>query len=237
MILSIVIPTKNEEKYLPKLLESIRKQTFEDYEIIIADNKSDDKTREIAKKFGCAVTKGGMPGLGRNLGAKIAKGEMLLFLDSDTELENEFFLELLVEEFKDRKLDVAVPMSYADGSVLDNLYYGFWNSLVKSFQIISPFAGGWCIFARKEIHDKINGFDEKIVLGEDSDYAKRSGKVGKFRALKGAKIKVSPRRFAKEGHLKIIIQSVWTGLYWAVKGRDKKNKAGYEFDIYNDEKK
>ena len=233
IMLSIIIPTKNEEKYLPVLLKSIKKQTFEDYEIIVADNRSEDRTQEIAKKYNCVIVQGGMPGPGRNSGAKFAKGNILLFLDSDTELENESFLELLVEEFNDRKLDIAVPMAYTDGTALDKLFYRFWNSLVKMFQRVSPFAGGWCIFVTKDIHNKIKGFDEKIVLGEDSDYAKRAVKTGKFRVLQGARVKVSPRRFDKEGHLKIIIQAIWTGLYWAMKGRDKENKADYKFDIYD----
>ena len=49
MTLSIIIPTKNEEEYLTALLKSIKKQTFKDYEIIVADNNSKDKTRKIAK--------------------------------------------------------------------------------------------------------------------------------------------------------------------------------------------
>ena len=238
MILSIIIPTKNEEVYLPKLLESIKKQTFSDYEIIVADNKSEDKTPEIAKKYNCVLTQGGMPGPGRNLGAKIAKGEILLFLDSDTELEDEFFLEILVEEFQDKNLDGAVPRVFLEGKFLDKLYYAFWNTLVMIFQKVSPFAGGWCIFARKDMHDKIKGFDERIVLGEDSDYAKRIGKIGKFRMIKGSKVKVSPRRFEKEGHLKIILQSIGVGLWWAIKGKDDKgNRFGYNFDIYKDKEK
>ncbi|MBW6440613.1 glycosyltransferase [Patescibacteria group bacterium] len=238
MILSIIIPTKNEEVYLPKLLESIRKQTFADYEIIVADNKSEDKTPKIAKQYNCVLTQGGMPGSGRNLGAKIAQGEILLFLDSDTELADEFFLELLVEEFQDRKLDCAVPRAFVQGIFLDRLFYAFWNTLAMTFQKISPFAGGWCIFARKEMHEKIKGFDERIILGEDSDYAKRIGKIGKFRVMKGSKIKVSPRRFAKEGHLKIILQSIGVGIWWAIKGKDDQgNRFGYNFDIYKDEKK
>ena len=53
MILSIVIPTYNEEEYLPKLLESIKMQSYSDYEIIVADANSNDKTREIAEECGC----------------------------------------------------------------------------------------------------------------------------------------------------------------------------------------
>ena len=75
MILSIIIPTYNEEEYLPVLLDSIKSQSFDDYEIIVADANSTDKTREIAESYGCIVVAGGLPAVGRNNGAKIAKGE------------------------------------------------------------------------------------------------------------------------------------------------------------------
>jgi glycosyltransferase involved in cell wall biosynthesis len=55
--ISIVIPTYNEEKYLPRLLKQIKQQDFTDYEIIVADNNSKDKTRSIAKRFGARITK------------------------------------------------------------------------------------------------------------------------------------------------------------------------------------
>ena len=82
-MLSIIVPTLNEEEYLPKLLESIKKQDFKDYEIIVADAGSEDKTLEIAKKRGCIITKGGSITVGRNNGAKVARGDIFLFLDSD----------------------------------------------------------------------------------------------------------------------------------------------------------
>lgn len=59
MKLSIIIPTYNEEEYLPKLLEGIKSQDFEDYEIIVADANSTDKTREIAEVYGCKIVDGG----------------------------------------------------------------------------------------------------------------------------------------------------------------------------------
>jgi glycosyltransferase involved in cell wall biosynthesis len=77
--ISIIIPTKNEETCLPKLLDSIKSQDFPDYEIIIADANSTDKTREIAKSYGCIVVDGGLPAVGRNRGAEVANGEILLF--------------------------------------------------------------------------------------------------------------------------------------------------------------
>ncbi|MEA1936715.1 MAG: glycosyltransferase [Patescibacteria group bacterium] len=239
MTLSIVIPAKNEEKYLPKLLKSIKKQTFKDYEIIVADNRSIDKTKEIAKKYGCRVTSGGLPGKARNQGAKVAQGEMLLFLDSDTELRNKDFLEKAIREFKRRRLDIAVPLMYLKGKKMDKLYFDFWNRLTDFFQYsLTPFAGGWCIFIKKDLHNKIKGFDERITLGEDSDYAQRAVKYKlfkiKFKVLKSVKIQVSPRRFEKEGHLKVAAQGIGTGFHWAFFGKDRKNKFGYKFDIYKE---
>lgn len=237
MKLSIIIPTKNEEKYLPKLLESVKKQTFKDYEIIVADNGSKDRTKKIAKKYGCKIVKGGLPGRARNRGAKVAKGSAFLFMDADTELKTKDFLEKAIGEFEKRKLDIAIPLVYLRGNELDKLYYDFWNKLTKLFQYsLTPFAGGWCIFAKREIHNKIKGFDEKITLGEDSDYAQRMVmyklfKV-KFRVLKNVRIQVSMRRFKKEGHLKVAVQAIGTGLHWAFLGKDKENKFGYKFDIY-----
>ena len=69
-MLSIIIPTYNEEYLLPKLLESIKKQNFTDYEIIVADNNSKDNTVKIARKYKCRIVKGGLPGSGRNRGAE-----------------------------------------------------------------------------------------------------------------------------------------------------------------------
>ena len=93
-MLSIIIPTKNEEYYLPKLLESIKRQDYKNYEIIVADAGSKDKTRDVARKSGCKVVKGGLPSIGRNNGAKYAKGELLLFLDADTVLPENFLKDL-----------------------------------------------------------------------------------------------------------------------------------------------
>ena len=80
-MLSIIIITKNEEKCLPRLLESIKRQNFRDYEIIVSDAQSTDRTREIALAYGCKIVEGGLPSVGRNNGARVAKGEILLFLE------------------------------------------------------------------------------------------------------------------------------------------------------------
>jgi len=237
-MLSIVIPTKNEEKYLPVLLESIKKQSFSDYELIVADNDSPDKTREIAESYGAKVVRGGMPAAGRNSGAAVASGDIVLFLDADTEMPDADFLKDALEEFDRRELAIGVPMAVTDGNVLDKVFFHDWNFFVASSQHVKPLAGGWCIFVRKKLHDQIGGFDETIMLGEDSDYAQRAAKLGKFRLMLDARIKASPRRLKKEGYLKVALQDIMQGIYFFTHGKmDKENRVGYEFDIYEDRDK
>lgn len=105
--ISIIIPTFNEEEYLPQLLDSIKDQKYTDYEILIADAQSQDKTREIAESYGCIVVEGGLPALGRNNGAAKAQGELLLFLDSDLILTDDYLQEA-VEEFENQNLGIAI---------------------------------------------------------------------------------------------------------------------------------
>ena len=128
-MLSIVIPTLNEENYLPRLLNCLKKQKFKDYEIIVADADSKDKTREIAKSFGCRVVKGGLPSAGKNAGARISKGNLILFLDADVLLPDNFF-ENTLKEFKERKLCITtfclVPISKSRiPKILFNILYNY----------------------------------------------------------------------------------------------------------------
>ncbi len=90
-MLSIIIPTLNEENYLPLLLESIKKQNFNDYEIIVADAGSTDKTLEIAKNYGCITMAGGLPAKGKNEGAGMAKGDLLFFFGRRCRFARKFF--------------------------------------------------------------------------------------------------------------------------------------------------
>lgn len=212
-MISIIIPTYNEEKYLPKLLECIKKQAYKDYEIIVADANSRDKTRQIAKKYGCRIAKGGMPAVGRNNGAKKAKGDILLFLDADAQF-NEDFLKNAVNEFKERKLDVAGcyvhPLS---NNLIDKVFFGIFNLWIYATQFFYPNASGSGIFCKKRLHKKVRGFDEKIRLSEDMDYAKRCGKYGRFGIIKSAKSYVATRRFEKEGRLKVGFKLFLSAIY------------------------
>lgn len=201
-MLSIIIPTLNEEKHLPALLESIKKQNFKDYEVIVADYNSKDKTREIAKKYGCRVIYGGLPAKARNKGAKVAKGDLLLFLDADVVLPEEIFKKAL-REFKKRKLKIATFFLFpSEKDKLSTFFFSFFYNLpIFFFEKILPHAA-MAILIERKLFKKLGGFDEKVKLAEDHDLARRAGKLGKYGILKSSKVYVSDRRFKKEGWLK-----------------------------------
>ncbi len=235
-MLSIIVPTYNEEEYLPRLLASIRSQTFTDFEIVVADAKSSDRTREIAGRFGARVVDGGMPGAGRNLGARAARGDLFLFLDADVVLPDGEWLGRKARQFERRELDCATclikPLS---SKVVDLLSHTVFNAHLLAMQLIKEHAPGFCIFVRRGLHEAIGGFDETITLAEDHDYVHRAGCVGKFRVLFGSRIRVSVRRFDRDGRMAIFKKYLLAELHLLTKGQIRTNAFDYTFGYSKDE--
>ena len=230
MKISIIIPTYNEEEYLPKLLESIKSQDFTDYEIIVADAQSNDNTREIAKEYGCVVVEGGLPGIGRNNGAKVAKGEILLFLDSDLEL-TENYLSNVIEEFEADGLGIAITqMTPLSEKKRDKYLHDLANWFMIAVENIKPHgAGCYGIISRKKLHDECNGFDENLSFGEDTDYIERLAKISEFKVLRNAKIGVSTRRLEEEGLYTLLKQYGKSTVNDFRGKRTTAEELGYEF--------
>ncbi len=227
-MLSIIIPTFNEENYLPILLKEIKKQKFRDLEIIVADADSTDRTVEMAKSFGCKITRGGLPPKGRNEGAKIAQGEIFLFMDADNIYLPENFLEKLIKDFQDRNLGVATFPIYPQGNKFDQLAYGVYNWWTKLTQKFLPHATN-AVLVQREIHQKIGGFDEKIKIAEDHDYARRAAKFGNFGFIETEPVLTSTRRFERDGRLKTYLKYLVAGFWMFFFGPIKSDIFRYRF--------
>lgn len=228
-MLSVVIPTKNEEMYLPNLLASLKKQSEQDFEVIVADANSTDKTKKIAESFGARVVDGGLPAVGRNRGAEASKGDLILFLDADVVLSDAEYLHTCLLEFKERQLDIAtckaVPL---DGDFFDQVSHDIYHWYTRLFGTLLPHAAGFCILVRREIHQKVNGFDESIVFCEDHDYARRISKIGKFGFLK-TEVPVSVRRFRRDGYFVLFIKFVLAELHLVFLGPIRRDIFRYTF--------
>jgi len=235
-MLSIIIPTLNEEKYLPLLLEEIKKQNFNSYEIIVADGGSEDRTTEIARNYGCKIVKGGLPAKGRNEGAKEARGDIFLFMDADNIFLPENFLKNLLEEFEKRKLNLASFPIYPQGNGFNKFAYGVYNWWVNLTQNFSAYATN-SVLVKKEIHQKIGGFDEEIKMAEDHVYAKQARKFGKFGFIKTEPVLTSTRRFEQDGRAKTYLKYFLAGIYMFFLGDIKSDIFKYRFNGSKNQKK
>jgi len=234
MKVSIVIPALNEEKNLPVLLDSIKSQDFDDYEVVVADAHSTDRTREIAREYGCVVVDGGLPGPGRNAGARAARGEFLFFLDADVQLPPGF-IRNVYDEMQERFIDLATcaikPLSSYQ---LDRIIHNLINLTILINLRVDPKAFGFCIFVTKRLFDRVGGFDETVLVAEDSDFVKRAAEFRSLRYLNSAHILVSVRRFEKEGRFAYMAKGIRLNLYRAFRGeiRDE-GVVEYEFDAFD----
>lgn len=227
---SVIIPAYNAEKTLRQCLDSVLNQTYKNYEVIVADASSTDKTVEIAEKFGAKVVKGGLPGAGRNRGAEASQGEIILFLDADVVLKDKDYFKKTLSEFEEKKLDIATCIPEPlDGTRFDKATHRAFALYAQFVKLFFPHAPGFCIFVRKKLHNLIGGFDEKVKLAEDHDYAHRAARRGKFDILDSAKIPVSVRRFDRDGRLKIIIKYLLCELHILTKGSIKSDIFNYQF--------
>lgn len=203
---SIIIPTLNEEAYLPGLLEAIRQQTRPPLEVVVADAGSSDRTVAIAVEAGCRVVPGGRPARGRNAAAAVAHGDIFLFLDADV-LPTPDFLANAQEEFERRGLDAATcPVQPLGGNLTDAIFHQIANTVIKVSRPFNPLAPGFCIWSRREMHARIGGFDERLHLSEDHDYVRRVVAHGGRFGILHAPIAVSIRRLETDGRWNVAVR-------------------------------
>jgi glycosyltransferase involved in cell wall biosynthesis len=212
--ISAVIPTLNEEEYLPELLRCLRTQNYPNLEVIVADYDSTDATRDLCRRFDIQFTRGGLPGEGRNAGTRIASGQYLLFLDADTSFPEDFVRSLL-DRMEQRRADACSVQCFPlpHGKTMDfihrasNLY--FWLTTKLGF----PHGIGACLMVRREAHDAIGGFDESVKVAEDQDYIRRLAKAGHYDFFFQPAIRVSTRRFVREGLWTMCLRWVFIEFY------------------------
>ncbi|MBN1184275.1 MAG: glycosyltransferase family 2 protein [Bacteroidales bacterium] len=215
--LSIIIIAYNEEKYLPRLLDTLAKQTNQNFEIIIVDSNSTDNTIQKAKDYQhrfqqikiLVLDEPNGPAFGRNQGALVAKYERLLFLDADTSLKPNF-IERILKSLKRNKADVATcPIRIAEGSLVSNMGAVFLNFFMIGLKPVYSSAYGACFISTRTIHAELNGFREDLAVCEDCNYVKRARRLHhyKFRILTPL-FYTSDRRAKNEGGLSFMLKYI-----------------------------
>lgn len=171
---SIVIPVYNVENYIGKCLESIKKQTFKDYEIIVVDDGSDDNSMKIVKKYDTKIINSSHVGVSeaRNIGAKQAKGEYLIFLDSDDYWDKDLLKELT--KSMDNKPDLIrfQARTVNDEGIMDeyNEIEFYDKTGEEAFNIISQFhyiESVWIYAIKRSYYSKEKFAFKKDTIHED----------------------------------------------------------------------
>lgn len=141
MRFSMIIPAFNAEDHIIKGLESIKSQTFKDYELIVVCDRCKDRTKEIAESYGAKTLEVdfGRDGLTRNAGLDIAQGEYVLFMDDDDWLLHEFVFEEIHRKLKQANDPDLLCFSFIWKGVMyanpiarnGDLYPSVWNKAWK----------------------------------------------------------------------------------------------------------
>jgi len=190
-MISVIIPTLNAEKYIEKQLEIIEKQSAfatQDYEVIVIDSESEDRTVEIARHYGANVINvkrrefdhGGT----RNIAWRASKGEIICFLTQDALPADEYYIENLIKGFDDLSVMMIsgrqIPRDSANPveKLTRNFNYpaiSFTRTSadIEQLGIKAYFFSDACSAYRRTILEGMNGFEEPILTNEDMLMAAR----------------------------------------------------------------
>lgn len=225
--ISVVVPTMNEEKYIMPCLNSLKNQTYKNFEIVAID-ASTDSTPEICRSAGWKVVKQVSKGvsLARAEGFAATSGEIIACCDADTSPEPQW-LERVAKIFEDDKVVCAYgPVYLKDcGPVLKALGAFAYNIVFLPFSrlICRDNISGQNFAIRKSAYDAVGGFRADLVTAEDVDLGLRVRKLGKIVYDRKMAVHASARRLLAEGPLHFIGHNILNFLRITLTGKASKN--------------
>ncbi len=203
---SFIVPTLNEEDYLENCLKSIQKQEVSK-EIIVVDGGSSDGTLNIAEEYADKIIYG-VDGRGesRDKGAQRAENELLVFVDADTEIAENFASEVMAF-MENNDLDACATKFKMTG-IRSKLIQGFGNTV---FPRMKPaLLPGFNTVVRKPIYDYSRGFED--IAGEDLQFSKEISKYGNVGIHPDKLVVNSGRRVKKYGLTGVLLYYTWKDL-------------------------
>lgn len=209
-LLTIIIPCKNEEKYIERLLFELKKQQIGKTKIFLSDANSTDNTKTLAKNYALElglnlkIIKGGLPAKGRNNGAKLAKTPYLLFLDADLTFSHSQVIEQALDSIDGNEVDLVGTTPKYKGEVDIRAWLLFRINRIAAWYLSKthPFAIGGFTLIKTDIFNELGGYDEKATQAEDW-LLSRQVAPKKFKLIPDLMTQDN-RRFKKYGYFKMI---------------------------------
>lgn len=204
--ITIVIPCKNEEKYISHLLSHLRYQMIGSTKIIIADC-STDNTRKVIQASKCRlnveIIDGGPVGFAKNRGAELATTPYILFIDADVRFFYDNTIRDAVAELESNDLDlIGLNIKCYDGDTRAKVGFTLFNFVNNILKYFSPFAVGAFMLTRRDKFKEFGGFPEKFSTSEDY-FLSRMYSPKKFKIMKHY-FGQDSRRFKKMGYFGMV---------------------------------
>jgi glycosyltransferase involved in cell wall biosynthesis len=204
--ITIVVPCKNEEKYIHYLLESLRLQDIEDTKVIIADC-STDNTRQVIQdnsdRLNVQIIEGGPVSVAKNNGARLVTTPYILFIDADVRFFKPTVIRDAVKEMELNSLDlIGLNVKCYDNNILAAIGFGIFNVINNVLKHFLPFAVGAFMLTRKDCFNELGGFPEKFATSEDF-FLSRQYNPRKFKIINHY-FGQDSRRFKKMGYFGMV---------------------------------
>ena len=199
---TIVVPCKNEEKYIQHLLDSLRIQNLGNTKIIIADC-STDNTRQVIKdnsySLNVEIIQGGPVSLAKNNGARLVTTPYILFIDADVRFFKNNVIQDAVDKIESMNLDlIGLNIKCYDKDPRAMIGFTIFNTVNHALKFFSPFAVGAFMLTRRVKFEEFGGFPEQLSTSEDY-FLSRKYNPRKFRIIKHH-LGQDSRRFKKMGY-------------------------------------
>ena len=234
--ISVIIPCLNEELFLPHLLKNLNCQTFTDFEIIVIDGNSEDKTVQVAQKYKAKfplyvhTTTTRNVSFQRNLGAKKSHGEILVFFDADTQIPKNY-LKTIAHTFKSKPIDFLTTYIRVKSLKPVEKIYASLSNLVFEIGKVSKtgYSFGSMQAVTRQAFFAVKGYDIKTKFREDQQlFQKLYQKNYRYLLLKKPRYIFSMRRFQVEGAFKPLLQQLTINADIFIHGYRNKSSKKYQ---------
>lgn len=210
--ISVIVPTYNEGKFVEKCLSSLKRQRFEDFELVVVDGHSTDETVSIAKKYADKILfdEGKGAGAARNLAVKQVDSDIVGFVDADTVVCGDW-LKIVDEDFRKHNLvGLGGVIRALNGNLIDKIVFKIGSDIAyKTTQHFGFYqlSGANSAFLRSA-YLKSGGYNEKLKMLDDLEFGLRMREYGKLMVDSRLVAYGSPRRMRQKGHARTFLKYV-----------------------------